>query len=71
MVILSSMYDFPGAGWCITSVFFVLMVWLKLSQAIENLSTLFCMLALVVAFSAQLLANRNLLMISVYILVFT
>ena len=42
----------------------------KLSQAIENLSTQFCMLALVVAFSAQSLVNRNSLMISVYTLVF-
>ena len=60
---------FPGAGWCI-SVFFMLMVWPKLSQAIENSSTLFCMLALVVAFSIQSSANRNLLTISVFILVF-
>ena len=55
---LGSTYGFPGASWCITSVFFVLMVRSKLSQAIENLSTLFCMLALVVAFSAQLSANK-------------
>ena len=70
MVMLGSMYGFPGAGWCITSVFFMLMIWPKLSQAIENLPTLFCMLALVVAFSAQSSANRNSLTISVFILVF-
>ena len=39
MVMLDSTYGFPGAVWCTTSVFFVLMVWPKLSQAIENLST--------------------------------
>ena len=70
MVMVGSTYGFPGAGWCITSVFFVLMVRLRLSQAIENLSTLFCMLALVVVFSAQSLVNRNLLTISVFSLVF-
>ena len=43
----------------------------KLSQTVENLSTLFCMLALVVvAFSAQLSANRNSLTISVFTMVF-
>ena len=52
------------------SIFFVLMVWPKLSQAIENLSTLFWMLALVVAFSAQSSANRNSLTISIFTLVF-
>ena len=51
-------------------LFFVLMVGLKFSQDIENLSIVFCMLALVVAFSAQLSANRNLLMISVFTLIF-
>ena len=53
MVMLGSTYGFPGAGWCIISVFFVLMVRPKLSQAIENLSRPFCMFDLVVAFSAQ------------------
>ena len=38
----------------------------KLSQAIENLLTLFCMLALVVVFIVQLLTNRNSLTISVF-----
>ena len=44
---MGSTYGFRGAGWCITSVFFVLMVRPKLSQATENLSKLFCMLACV------------------------
>ena len=35
-----STHGFPGAGWCIISVFFMLMVRPKLSLAIENLSTL-------------------------------
>ena len=43
----------------------------KLSQVTENLLTLFCMLTLVVAFSAQSLVNRNLLTISVFTLVYT
>ena len=59
MVMFGWMYGFPGAGRCITSVFFVLMVKPKLSQAIENLSTLFCMLALVVVFSALSSTNEN------------
>ena len=48
MVMLGSTYGFSGAGWYSTSVFFVLMVRPKLLQAVENLSTLFCMCALVV-----------------------
>ena len=68
MVMLGSTYGF--SGWCITSVFFVLIVRSKLSQDIENLSMLFCMLALVVAFSAQSLASRNSLTVSVFTLVF-
>ena len=50
--------------------FFMLMFRPKLSQATEILSTLFCMLALVVAFSAQSSANRNLLTMSVFTLIF-
>ena len=46
---------------------FALMVRPKFLQAIENLSTLFRMLALVVMFSVQLLANRNPLMISLHL----
>ena len=70
MVILGSMYGFLGASWSIIFVFFVLMVGPKLSQAFENLSTQFCMLALVLPFSAQSSANRNWLMISVFTLAF-
>ena len=33
----------PGAGWCMTSVFFILIVRPKLLQAPENLSMLCCM----------------------------
>ena len=68
-MMLGSTYSFSGAGWCITSVFFVLMVRPKLSLTTENLSTLFCMLAFVVAFSSQSSSNRNLLTISVFTLV--
>ena len=49
---------------------FCAMVKPKLSQAIENLSTQFCMLVLVVVFSAQSSVNRNSLTISVLTLVF-
>ena len=67
---LGSTYGFPGTGWCIISVFFVLTVRPKLSHAIAHLSTLFRMLALVVAFSTQSWASRNSLMIFVFALVF-
>ena len=60
MLILGSTYGFSGAGWCITSVFFVLMVRLKFSQTTENLSTLFCMLALVVVISEQKFIDNSL-----------
>ena len=47
-------------GWLVHHFcLFVLMVWPKLSRASESFSTLFCMLALVVVFSAQSSVNRN------------
>ena len=58
---------FSRRWWFITSVFFALIVWPKLSQAIENLSTLLCMLVLVVAFSAQSSVNRTSLAICLHL----
>ena len=52
-------YGLPGAGWCKTSVFLVLIVIPKLEQADENLSTLFCMSSTVLAFRAQSSAKRK------------
>ena len=57
-------YYRPLMGKCIRMSYFLV------TQATENLSTLFCMLALVVALVAQLSANRNSLTISVFTFVF-
>ena len=46
MVILDSTYGSPGTGWCKTSVFFVMIVRIKLPQASENLSTPCCKVGL-------------------------
>ena len=70
MVMLGSVYVFPGAGWCITSVFFVLIVKPKLLQASEKMSTLRCISVSEVVLSPQSSANRRSFMESVETLVF-
>ena len=54
-----SMYRFPGADWCIISVFLILMVRPKSLHASENLSSLRCMSSSDPAFRAQSSANRG------------
>ena len=61
---------YPGAGWFMTSVFLVLIVWPKLLQASTNLSTLCCMLASEAALRAQSSANKKSLMVLTFTLVF-
>ena len=63
-VMSGSWYAFPGASWYITSVFLLLMVRPKLSQAVENPSIssyIFCSLS---AFKAQSSAKRSLITVS-------
>ena len=58
-VMSGSWYRFPGRGWYITSVFLVLMVRPKLSQAVENPSISSCISCSLLAFSAQSSAKRR------------
>ena len=58
-VMSCSWYGFPGADWDITSVFLVLMVRSKLSQAVENPSISSCIFCSLLAFSAQSSAKRR------------
>ena len=44
---------FPGAGWNMSSLFFILMVNLKLCQALRNRSSLCCISTSVWAFIAE------------------
>ena len=70
MVMFGLMYAFPGAGWCITSVFLMLIVRPKLVQASANLLTFWCMSSSQMEFRVQSSANRKSLMVFVLILVF-
>ena len=62
--ILGSTYVFPGAGWCKTSIFLVLIVRPKLLQDCEKHFILLCMSGSDPEFSAQSSANKKSLSLS-------
>ena len=69
IVMFGSWYGYPGAGWYITSVFLVLIVKPKLSQAVENPSISSCISCSLLAFSAQSSAKtRSLITVSLTLL---
>ena len=63
-------YTFRGAGWCMTSVFLVLMVKPKLSQAPEKWFTHCCISTSVLLLRAQSSTKRSSLSVATFNLVF-